>query len=200
MKQYTCGATQDSGLIMMHKPFLVNTFTQCKHAGFSPAQARRMRPSSVLTTSSSLSTEQQETDASRPDPSILPPSNISEGSMQPEFEEVMELMDDVSDWRSLGCHLEVKSAKLNEIAKYPPEEQKAQLVSAWFSTDNCTWAKLMEALEKPSVSGVQAAKKARKMSATYFKGSSVEADCPPRSLGKSGAYTAMHAPCAGRSI
>ena len=117
--------------------------------------------------------------------------------MQPEFREVMELMDDVSDWRSLGWHLEVKSAKLNEIAKYPPEEQKAQLVSAWFSMGNCTWDKLMEALEKPSVSGVQAAKKARKMSGTHSKGSSVVSGCPPRSLGKSGAYTsAMHAPSA----
>lgn len=132
-----------------------------------------MRLCSQWTTSSSLSMEQHEGGAIRLD--LLPPSNGA--GVKPGFREVLEAIEEVSDWRTLGTHLGIKSSKLDEIARYPPEEQKSQLVAAWErSGTDCTWKKLEEALEKPSVCGVRAVKKARRMSMTPFKDSSIEID------------------------
>lgn len=95
------------------------------------------------------------------------------------------IMNYVSDWRSLGIHLGIEAAKLEEISRYQPEEQKSKLVAAWFECDKeCTWEKLREALEKPSVSGRQAVRKVEKirrsslMTWTSYKDDPVEVDGP----------------------
>lgn len=133
-----------------------------------------MRLNSQRTTSSSLSIESETARLNLP---TLHPSNGA--GVRPEFRGVMESIEEVSDWRTLGTHLGIKSSKLDEISRYPPEEQKSQLVTAWYSGIDCTWEKLEEALNKPSVCGVQAVKKARRMSTTPFKDSSFEADGLP---------------------
>lgn len=151
----------------------------------SPHHPKRMRLASHLTTSSSLSTEQQECETTRNPPTLHSSSNGGGGGGgAPDIREVLIYIEGVSDWRSLGTHLGIKSSKLDEISRYLPEEHKPQLVAAWLQSDgDCTLDKLAEALEKPSVREVQAAEnvRARKpslISSTLFMGSSVEADGP----------------------
>lgn len=114
------------------------------------------------------------------------PSNNGNDS-PPEIREVLIHIEGVSDWRSLGTHLGIKSSKLDEIGRYPPEEQKQQLAVAWLQSGDCTWDKLVEALEKPSVREVKAAEnvRARKpsliSSELYCMGSDVETDGLPSS-------------------
>ena len=74
------------------------------------------------------------------------------------IDEVLHAIGDVSDWRSLGKHLGIKSSKLDEIGRCSIEEQKPKMVVAWFESDeDCTWEKLEEVLKKPAVSEIEVA-------------------------------------------
>ena len=102
-----------------------------------------------------------------------------------DFPKVLQVIRDVSDWRSLGTHLGIEAAKLQEISRYQPEDQKSKLVAAWFECDEeCTWEKLREALEKPSVSGLQAVENVERIrrssliTSTSYRGDSVDVDGP----------------------
>ena len=104
-----------------------------------------------------------------------------------DFPKVLQVIRDVSDWRSLGTHLGIEAAKLQEISRYQPEDQKSKLVAAWFECardEERTWEKLREALEKPSVSGLQAMENVERIrrssliTSTSYRGDSVDVDGP----------------------
>lgn len=76
----------------------------------------------------------------------------------------LNAIQDVTNWRSLGTHLGIKSSKLDEIAKFPIKEQKSQIVVAWFACDEApSLEKLQTALKKPSVGEIRAAERVSDM-------------------------------------
>lgn len=158
----------------------MHTISTVVNTDKSPGQHKRMRLSS---TSSHISTSspkdlEQRGHATIPTPLLATRNN--NGDSAPDHRAVLEAIESVSDWRSLGTHLRIKIAKLDEIAKYSPEEQKSKLVAAWFeSEENCTWEKLEEALDRPSLRESQAVERVRKRrTSTVFKDSSIEVDVP----------------------
>lgn len=161
----------------------MHTISTVVNTDKSPGQHKRMRLSS---TSSHISTSSPKDLEQRGHATLLATRN-NNGDSAPDRRAVLEAIEGVSDWRSLGTHLRIKIAKLDEIAKYSPEEQKSKLVAAWFeSEENCTWEKLEEALDRPSLRESQAVERVRKrrtslMSSTLTvlnKDSSIEVDVP----------------------
>ena len=67
---------------------------------------------------------------------------------------VLNAIASISDDYTLGIHLGLDCATLNEIKKYPVNEQKQKLVARWFAVEepkNCNWTKLNAAINKMQV-------------------------------------------------
>ena len=67
---------------------------------------------------------------------------------------VLNAIASISDDYTLGIHLGLDCATLNEIKKYPVNEQKQKLVARWFAVEepkNCNWTKLNAAINKMGV-------------------------------------------------
>lgn len=91
---------------------------------------------------------------------------------------VLQTIASVVDWRTLGTHLGIPSTKLREIGMHPIEERKSRMVTAWLKGgSNCSWAKLKEALRKPSMQENRSAEVVEDIQkGSLAKDSSLEAD------------------------
>ena len=67
---------------------------------------------------------------------------------------VLNAIAKISDDYTLGVYLELDDATLNELKKYPVNEQKQKLVAQWFAVEDpkhCNWTKLNAAINKMKV-------------------------------------------------
>ena len=94
-----------------------------------------------------------------------------------ELLDAVNIVSTVTKYINLGTQLFVPSEKLNEISRYPPEEQKPRIIQGWFEHDNNpTYGTLYRALKQPSVDDTRAALQVSKLIKKISVDSSVSAD------------------------
>lgn len=90
----------------------------------------------------------------------------------------IDLIKDVLRWKNLGIHLGLTSAKISQIEEFPEEQQKSNLIKAWFECDEPpSLDKLYTALRKLSVGEIRVAERVdsfRKASLAGTSGSSFD--------------------------
>lgn len=69
---------------------------------------------------------------------------------KPSLSEILELLEPLTDWESLACHLpgitEIEIDKIKE--KTDIEDQKSVLISKWLQTQEASWKQFVVALVK----------------------------------------------------
>ena len=85
-----------------------------------------------------------------PTPSSSPPP-----LNQSDLATILDQIDPIEDWRSLGLELRVPARKLSHIQHKFPVESLEQVLLYWItSKENCSWKYLVAALRKIREGGV----------------------------------------------
>ena len=91
---------------------------------------------------------------------------------EPELRDVLDAIDDVNDWHTLGIHLRLDVTQLNQIeeqyfATHGHGRCKTKMIELWLKKPDASWYMLIKALKK-----IKEESLADRLTKTYLSGTS----------------------------